>query len=42
MRFLVAGGATANLQPIVSHWLGKVKAPANIRIKIDVNPMNFM
>lgn len=42
MRFLVAGGATANLQPIVSHWLGKVKAPANIRIKIDVNPINFM
>ncbi len=42
MRFLVAGGATANLQPIVSHWLAKVKTPANIRIKIDVNPMNFM
>lgn len=42
MRFLVAGGASANLQPIVSHWLGKVKTPANIRIKIDVNPINFM
>ncbi len=42
MRFLVAGGATANLQPIVSHWLGKTKTPANIRIKIDVNPINFM
>ena len=42
MRFLIAGGATANLQPIVSHWLGKVKTPANIRIKIDVNPINFM
>ncbi len=42
MRFLVAGGATANLQPIVSHWLAKTKTPANIRIKIDVNPINFM
>ena len=42
MRFLIAGGATANLQPVVSHWLGKVKMPANIRIKIDVNPINFM
>lgn len=42
MRFLIAGGATANLQPIVSHWLGKVRVPANIRIKIDVNPINFM
>ena len=42
MRFLVAGGATAALQPAVAHWLGKVKQPANIRVKIDVNPINFM
>ncbi len=42
MRFLVAGPANAALQPIVSHWLIKVKQPANIRVKIDVNPINFM
>lgn len=42
MRFLVAGGARAALQPAVSHWLSKVKQPANIRVKIDVNPINFM
>ncbi len=42
MRFLVAGGATAALQPAVAHWLGKVKQPANVRVKIDVNPINFM
>lgn len=42
MRFLVAGDATAALQPAVAHWLGKVKQPANIRVKIDVNPINFM
>ena len=42
MRFLIAGGASAGLQPIVSRWLGKIKTPANIRIKIDVNPINFM
>lgn len=42
MRFLIAGGATAALQPIVLRWLGKIKTPANIRIKIDVNPINFM
>ena len=42
MRFLVAGGATAALQPAVAHWLGKVRQPANIRVKIDVNPVNFM
>ena len=42
MRFLVAGPRNANLQPVVSHWLESVKQPANIRVKIDVNPMNFM
>ncbi|MCQ2562136.1 MAG: primosomal protein N' [Alphaproteobacteria bacterium] len=42
MRFLISGDAKANLQPIVSDWLSKVKQPVNIRIKIDVNPQNFM
>ena len=42
MRFLVAGPATAALQPAVSHWLAKVRQPANIRVKIDVNPINFL
>ncbi len=42
MRFLVSGDARANLQPIVRAWLDKIKQPANVRIKIDVNPQNFM
>ena len=42
MRFLVSGDARANLQPIVRNWIDRVKQPANIRIKIDVNPQNFM
>lgn len=42
MRFLISGGMSANLQPIVQHWLAKVRTPANIRVKIDVNPQNFM
>ena len=42
MRFLIAGDENAKLQPVVKHWLGNVHAPANIRIKIDVNPQNFM
>lgn len=42
MRFLVSGNARANLQPIVRDWLNKIKQPANVRIKIDVNPQNFM
>ncbi len=42
MRFLVTGAQHAALQPAVSHWLAKVKQPANVRVKIDVNPINFM
>jgi len=42
MRFLISGDARANLQPVVTHWLSKVKTPANIRVKIDVGPQNFM
>ena len=42
MRFLVAGDARAMLQPLVAHWVGRVRVPANVRIKIDVNPQNFM
>lgn len=42
MRFLVAGDARAMLQPLVVHWLAKVRVPANVRVKVDVNPQNFM
>lgn len=42
MRFLVAGDAKSNLQEVVRYWLGKVKIPANVRLKIDVNPQNFI
>lgn len=42
MRFLTSGDARANLQPIVRNWIDRVKQPTNVRIKIDVNPQNFM
>ena len=42
MRFLVMGDARTALQPIVKIWLSHVRVPVNIRIKIDVNPVNFM
>ena len=42
MRFLVSGSARANLQPVVRDWLNAVKQPTNTRVKIDVNPQNFM
>ena len=41
MRFLVTGGARAMLQPIVARWIGRARIPANVRVKIDVNPQNF-
>ena len=42
MRFLVAGEQNAALQPIVEKWISKVKHGANVRVKIDVAPQNFM
>lgn len=42
MRFLVMGGSTTLLQPVVAHWLRANKQPANMRVKVDVNPQNFM
>lgn len=42
MRFLITGDIKSNLQALVKHWMAKVKVPANVRIKIDVNPQNFM
>ncbi len=42
MRFLISGDVRAKLQPIVANWIERVKQPANIRVKIDVNPVNFM
>ena len=42
MRFLIAGDVRAKLQPIVADWIARVKQPTNIRVKIDVNPVNFM
>ena len=42
MRFLVMGGPTTLLQPVVAHWLRAIKQTANMRVKVDVNPQNFM
>ena len=42
MRFLVSGDERTALQPIVKLWLSRVRQLVNIRIKIDVNPVNFM
>jgi primosomal protein N' (replication factor Y) len=41
MRFLVSGGETSALQPVVRQWLDKVRQPRSVRLKIDVSPQNF-
>lgn len=42
MRFLVAGDVKSDLQAVVKTWLAQIKQPVNIRVKIDVGPVNFM
>jgi primosomal protein N' (replication factor Y) len=42
MRFLVVAPEKAKIQDFVAHWLRGIKIPANVKLKIDVNPMNFM
>ncbi|MDR1697221.1 MAG: hypothetical protein LBR41_03325, partial [Rickettsiales bacterium] len=42
MRFLITGPERAALQPAVRAWISRVKTPANIRLKIDVNPQSFL
>lgn len=42
MRFLITGDVKSNLQALVKYWLTKVKVPANVRVKVDVGPQNFM
>ena len=41
LRFLVAGGARAMLQPLVARWMARLRVPENVRVKIGVNPQNF-
>ena len=42
MRFLIAGDVRSDLQNVTRDWLSRVKTPVNIRVKIDVGPVNFM
>ena len=42
VRFLVRGGRNQLLQAYVRTWLGSVRAPAGVRIKVDVDPYSFL
>ena len=41
-RFLVMGEKSSRLQPFISEWLGKVNVIAGLKVKIDIDPYNFL
>lgn len=40
-RFLVKAGKNVQMQKFLSEWLGDVKVPSNIQLKVDIDPQNF-
>ena len=41
-RFLVMGNKKDLLQPFIREWLGKVNIRRDMRVKIDIDPYNFL
>jgi len=41
-RFLVKTRRDVNLQAVLRGWLGRVKAPNNVRVQVDVDPYSFL
>ncbi len=41
-RFLLKSSSNVNLQQLIKEWLSKVVVPNNIKLKIDVDPYNFL
>jgi primosomal protein N' (replication factor Y) len=41
-RFLIKSPLSANTQQYIEQWLGMLKIPASVRIKIDVDPYSFL
>jgi len=41
-RFLLKAGRDTRLQPYVRQWLGAVKVPSGVRIKVDIDPYSFL
>lgn len=41
VRLLVKADKTAPIQNALSKWVAQFKAPANLRIQIDIDPQNF-
>jgi primosomal protein N' (replication factor Y) len=41
-RFLVRADRGVDIQALVSTWLSRVKAPASVRVTVDVDPYSFL
>ena len=41
-RFLVKGARDRTLQPILRHWLARVRPGKAVRIQVDVDPVSFL
>jgi len=41
-RFLVKADKKISLQKLIPQWLAQVKAPSNVRVQIDIDPVSFM
>ena len=41
-RMLIKTGRHANMQKLVSGWLGRVDIPKNVRVQIDIDPYSFL
>ena len=41
-RFLIKYNEDIRIQPFIKEWLGNIKLPKGVRIKIDIDPYNFL
>lgn len=41
-RFLIKSKANVKIQKFISYWLELVKIPNSVRVKIDIDPYNFL
>jgi primosomal protein N' (replication factor Y) len=41
-RFLIQSELEVSMQKLINLWMSKIKIPANIKLKIDIDPYNFM
>ena len=41
-RFLLRGAPGVRLQPYLARWLGGLKTPGALRMRVDIDPYSFL